>query len=588
MIAFIIMGIVLLSMIGTAMYSLMSMTEQTLSLTKNQSDRQSIEAAEAMVINRLKPIGVNQRLIAPAGTAGTNHQEIPQEWGIKTSNPYGYKIVYCPMGDEISGTGNGLTSGNIKLSATEDYAIRYTTDDKGTPYVAQSGFIKDSTYENVDLIALLISPKSGDSISCSDIYLDSDKFRIKNSSGSGLVRAITKKSVTSYQANQPVLISATKNSSSSFNEMSNYWQSIQPLRYTIDLDMDGIKEISSDINFINEYPGNNKEIIIRGGNPLNNNINSQTSATIAFENISATIENVSFNQNIKLIFRNSDIRIENSNINGEIILVNSKLNSSSTSFNNGASLQQSKWIMEGTNTISNPSNLSGEMISAGVEILNSDIIQVGATTISIGSALGTSVSIKNGTWSINGATTSINTNHANSNSIRVYNNSSLILDDGTIELNSNNTNTNKSIDIDETSKFSARSGSIKNLSTINVLLNNSGIASLHSSSISNGSGINNAIYLSSTGLLSLEDTQIGSASNQVAVGVNANGGVNVSGSGAHIYASSCWSGSIFSYTGSQSQGSSFKGVLDVDGNVDPLIHYDDVYQTINNSNWGCN
>lgn len=587
MIGIILLGLLLLGVVASAAYSMLLMTDNTQSMIRAQTEKQLLEQAHTVIINSLRPLGENQKLIAPVGSYdGTDispidgipdvdYQQLPKLYGIKTKNAWGIEIVYCPISDPIGI--NSLPTQNIALTDTLEYSAKYVSDHDSVRYAYQTDFVQNSSYSNRDVLAFLISRKPGSTATCSDVTFDAGKYR----ASSALVKAITRDSILTYQANQPIMIDASNYADGdSINQLSSSWDSTQPLRFIINLTDGNDRDLTENLSFINQFPGNNKEIYIKGSGSAVTDILNSSGKTIHFENMSVTIEGVSFGANISLSAKSSNLVTNDVVINGDV-----KLN-------------DSMWSLAGSTSLSskNGSNLA--------DLKNSVLVQNGESlTLSMrksGSNEG-AIKLTNSSWSIDGAVASISTTFNNSaEAIIAEMGSEIIISDGaTLNLSSDRWESDVVAYIDHSSVLVVDNGIINNNDKNKALLKISGKAIFTDSTINsfnslskailidggdvrlinsdisfNGPPITIAVELDNGGVVRLQESNIGTSSNPTIFGVLDNGGRHVSGKSSKINSVNCWVGLIFNSVPSTNSGFSI-----------PIDHN---YKIFNQSNWSCN
>lgn len=537
-----------MSMIATMMYTMMTSIDQMQSLFAAQSERQILDVAEAVAINKLKPIGHNQALISEVGSKGEYYQEIPSEWGIQTVNSYGNKLIYCPIGQAISGPIGLLESDTVKTSNEDEYQVRLKSSFNGKRYVVESGFEQDHSYENKAVIAFIISPQSSTGISCSSVYLetsgDYEKFKINASHGKGRVAAITRDLVMSYKANQPIVIKSSENESADLKSLTDYWQSIHPLRFSVlisnseEIDLGG-----SDISMINQFPGSNQEVMIKGEGGIRT-INSAAYRSIVFENVSVVLENINLTGQIKLSFINSDVVMKGVSLQGEVVAINSKISFDNIVVKNGVKIINSNVSSHGNNEFEKSSNHAWSESTGALELVNSNYSEFGSSQIQSRVFGLISLLANNAKISLNNSSMFITASENSPGAIMLTNGSELTTSSSNVSLIANDSSANSLIGIDESSRINSLSSLYRTLGSTPIVFNSHGDMSFVGSEVRTDSSVGKIISINGLSKLNLSrNTTIGSGSGG-SIGISSENGNQIGGSDAHIYANVCLDGDV--------------------------------------------
>lgn len=535
-----------MSMIGTMMYTMMTSLDQMQSIFTAQSEKQILDIAEAVAINKLKPIGQNQTLVAEFGVKGEAHQEIPSSWGIQSVNSYGNKLIYCPIGQPISGPAGSLESDSVKTGPFDEYQVRLKPYFNGEKYVVESEFNENSSYAGRGVIAFIISPQSSTGITCSSVYLEStgnyEKFKIEGSHGRGRVAAITKDLVISYKANQPIVIKSADNENADFKSLTDYWQSINPLRFSIIMTNNNALPLGDDsVLMKNEFPGSNQEILIKGDGEKRT-IHSDSFKSITFENSSVVLENINITGQVKLSFINSDVLIRNVGIEGEMTAIDSNITYEDVNIQNGTKLTNSKITSRGVNSFGKTFNQEWSDSVAALELVNSDYSDIGSSQIKSTVSGLSSLLANNSRVRLNSSNFSATVSPHSPGAIMLTNGSELTSSSSTISLINNETSAQSMFTMDESSRASSTSSLYRTSGAISVVFNLYGDMSFVGSEVRTGSSVEKIISINGLSKLNLSrNTVIGSGSGGL-VGVSSENGNTIGGANAHIHATSCLAG----------------------------------------------
>lgn len=556
MISIIMLGLLLIGVVASASYSMLLIADQTQALVRAQTEKQIIDQAETVIINSLRPIGENQKLISPIGfydgsdldlngVADIDYQQLPKIYGISTKNAWGIEMVYCPISDSIGV--NSLPAESIAISDTLDYSAKFVTDHNGIKYTYQTDFAQHVSYSAKNVIAFILSRKPGSNSTCSDVTFSNSKYKASGA----LVKAITRESVLTYQANKPIMVRASNYSSTdSLNSLSESWATTQPLRFIISLDDNNSRALIDNLNFVNNFPGNNKEIYILGQGSGISNVTSASLRKMTFENTSVFIEGINFGNNISMFFNDSNVKTKDVVFGGPLTANNSE------------------WSMTGDMSIDSTTGNSLELNSSSLNQNGFDL------TITGGVAAFNLVKLSNSKWFVNNANVNL-TSFLPITAVNVDFSSSLIIaSNSNLNLGSN-VGSGVIIDIDETSQLSVADSSIVSRDTNQKAIFLSGKAMFDNSSILANGILSVGVDLINGGSLALKNSNIGTLENPLANGVIDNGSRLISGTGSSIFASTnCWSGQIFT---------DFKNTAPINSgstNSDYFI--------FNQSSWSCN
>ncbi len=586
MLAMLVLSIIMIGVLAYACAILLGVIDQTNSLTRIQQDKQMLNQASIYLINHLKPLGVNGKLVAPLGVERSGHHTVPAFLGMPSKNSYGLDLIYCPFAEPISTSDYPVIS--VSLDESSSYTVKHRADALGRAYVYESNFAGDASYNDQDLLAFIISRRAGSRATCADIVRNSDGAYL---APNAMVKAIGRASARGATALAPVSLAASElGSSISGSDMSllmAFWnaQRCQDFFFNIDDDSDWvITDSAFNFDFINGEHCGPTRVIITGAGGAITSISAPDRLTITLKNVHAVFQGAHFGPNIDLqvlggklllkdvIFDGSilvdqaSLSVSGATLSGAINLRESELVSAQSQINASASLIGSRWRIDGpttlTHTASESLSLKGSVISQSA----------GSLTINSSSSARAAIELSHSQWISHGHAIVFSHGVNGAPAITLKHGSGMELDGASLTLQAPaSAQGDTRIEIGLDSKFSASDSSILSAGANDTLFLVAGAMTLESSSVAIGASLASFASLHPTAQLTLQGSQIGSASGPALNAIKGVGGRFIGGAGTSIYASaSCWSLSgIFS-------------------GASAISSQNPVYQNHNMSNWSCN
>jgi len=370
MFGLIVMGVLLLSMVGTGSYSIMVMMEQTQNLTIAQNEKSNLKSIELSIVNSLRSIGENRELIAPLGVtvdvdlenaetypdANNVHQHLPDFLPVNKVNSWGNAYVYCPFGENISSAEFSSFGGpsfydksiplyvvdssvSSTLWTTKSILNKVVDSYQGTPYSAgvdYSSFSFSADYLNSNnsdrVLAVVISRRGTSNSTCEDLVYDVNKSKFKTLSGKDIVVSISRETSKLYQSNNPIYFKVNEENVSniiSLNSLSDSFNSSNSSIYSIDIENINDREITDSIYFLDQFLDSSRKIKIEGKKTAKSKIYNSAPVigpkTIYFDGVSVLLKNMDFGKGINFEFKNSTVVFDNVKTAGSLYFENSNL-----------------------------------------------------------------------------------------------------------------------------------------------------------------------------------------------------------------------------------------------------------------------
>lgn len=352
MISILVLSLLFLLLASATGFALISLTDSTTKLFGAQSDIDQINRWQSVITNSLRPYGESQKLVAPMGAdSGLYHLTLPKvidgSISLSTRNSYGKELIYCPLAEDLIAPAGTVTD-NIpyQLDSTDTiltYEAETDTYENDIKYVLK---IRDFDYLDSSLdgktLAIIISPLTGEKISCKDTQIDANGMPvIYDSEGlpAGLVRLVSKDEKHSNSINKPIHVDSTDyNDSTQFNHLVGAYERVQPSRFILDLhDRGSDYLVTGDLTISSKFPGNKDQFVINGSG-TGSVINALSPVTLQLENMSIKLNNVVIGNNVNLKIVNSlleindasvvinNLELDNSNFNNYVsVTINNKL-----------------------------------------------------------------------------------------------------------------------------------------------------------------------------------------------------------------------------------------------------------------------
>jgi hypothetical protein len=542
MITLIILLILSMTLVSTAGYVVINMMTHTSQMNKSIEEVVVVRQWANLIKQNSKQLGENLTLIPPMGFAevGSNYLKPPAWIPGKKLNNWELPFIYCPysLNSDPSGFNN-----TVKLSSTESYNVETVIDGDGASYVYASE--KNPNLSDHNILAMLISPFPSVSFpSCNDVVFDSTTGTYNLSSYNGTVEVITRENSILQRQSQSLTLNPN-DVELKINEEVSLWASTSPENYTISVPNNASFYNTDNINFISQTRTLNKQINFIGDNILSSVIDSTSQKTITFKNVVVTLEDVTFGDNIKPIFINSSVYLNNVSLTDAEFIGGKVHASGNIEMKNKAKEIVFKNISadfeDAALSYTSNTGFQGFLIdNSNVIFKTVDVINTYADNISFLIENGSDLTIKeritvggSGIYSI----------------LSLNSNSNLIFDSAILNVNT----------------------------PTDTAIYSKGHIELNNSIINLNAALSNGIILGSGSSLLLDDSIIGDAVDAPSVAVSdITGAMHVGGASSTIYSlDSCWTGFLFTTADGTISGNS-------------SVPSSDIYKIGNRSQWLCN
>lgn len=591
MITVLVLSLLFLLLASATGFALMSLTDSTTKLFGAQADIDQINRWHSVVSNSLRPYGQSQKLVAPMGSdAGTYHLGLPKNIdgaiSLSTKNSYGKELIYCPLSEEVIGSSESATDSiPYQIDASDNitgYDAIVGSYENDTMYVLK---IRDFDFLDASLdgeaLAILISPLTGDRISCKDVQIDSNGTPvIYDSEGlpAGLVRIINKDEKHSNSINKPVHVETEDyNDATQFNHLVGSYDRIQPSRFILDMhDRGSSYLVTSDLVISSKFPGNKDQFVINAAGAASI-IDASVPVTLTFENISVKLNNVTFGDNVSIELKNSLLEITGGSTTlSSVNLINSELfNNSPLTVKNGLFADDSEIKIYSLANITGGLSLSGSKVSNYQELNIDGQLYAQSSTVNINELMSVSgdsfdnILLENSKIYQNSTLKILKKPSFNMYGLSLNGASSFVSKNGTTTIEngeSGNPPTNFSIFIDSTSVFSLKENSLVDSDVRHsAFFINYGKMNIDNSNATISANSNYYVTLNGGSELIINNSTFGSA-NVTNTTINDKGATLISGGGdptspfgssnVSVFGNNCWNNSrpIFNSIFSNSSG----------------------------------
>ncbi len=543
MITLIILLIIFLTLVSSAGYVVINMMTHTSQMNKSIEEGVTISQWANLINQNSKTLGKDLTLIPPMGFADPSANYLtPPSWlpGKKVNN-WDLPFVYCPysLNSQSSGFNN-----SVAVSAESSYSIQTVSDTNGNDFVYASEV--NPNLSGHDLLAIIISPIPSSTLpSCNDVIYDTATGTYNVTNYNGTVEVITSQNSISQRQSQSIILDSQDTELKLSSEVSS-WVSTSPENYTINVPNKSSSYYNTDnVNFVSPTKTLNKQINILGESKALSVINSDILRTVTFENVVVNLKDITLGANIKPIFINSsvyleDVKVTDAEFYGGKVVAKGVIN-----FTN----KNKEIIFKNTVVDFESANLNYESnaLYEGMQIDNSNII---FSTVSVDNKKNDNISflIEHGSDVIIKDSLTVSGNDIYS-VLSVNSNSSLLFDSASLNINT----------------------------VANTGIYTKGRVELNNSTIKLNAALSSGIIMSAGGSLVLSNSSIGDSLTAPTVSVrDLNGGMYVGGQSTQLYSTSaCWLGVLFS---------TVDGTL----NGNSSIPVQDTYKMGNRSQWVCN
>lgn len=534
MITIIILAILTMALITTVSMNMLSISTQTEQVLSSAEERAQVISIKNNIKSALLPLGEGQTYLAPVGDiSDAGYMTLPNNITVNNLNSWGYRYMYCPYSQkELTNSGSEQIP-----TASSSYSVNVVNNSEGKKYVYESA---NPSVTGMNILATLISPIPSTTLpSCEDLRYSSESNEFYLVNYNGLVDVIRADSIS---RNDHAVVSDINSSETAtgVNKRLESWSSTLPEVMTINFEAGTYETQSHNIN--NPVSIKNKQISFIGEGNNISTVSATQPEIITFKNVVVSIKDISFSDDVKLTFENSDVYLEDADISSVSFKNSSVYGSGGVVINSFEDVLVKNSFVDFSN--SNTTIVKRDS-QVGVELLNSEMLLSNTTfqnysSGGVGVVLDTSSELTlKGTFYASGqellSLFSLNSN------------ADMIITDSSISVSS----------VTDTILYSMG----------NIIIKNSDISmSAHS---------NNGILLDVDAELSLSNSVLGNGSVRPTYGVRDFGGTkSVSGNSSTIYSTNeCWLGDIFSGTSGQ------------DGEYSQT--YSTSYQAVNKSNWLC-
>ncbi|WP_415912648.1 hypothetical protein [Neptuniibacter sp. QD37_11] len=564
MIYLMILGVFIIGMAGFAGYTLLSITDVTRKTVKTADEHLILDQWENLITQNTIRHGPNQYLSPPLGedyvvdeglpTEDIVAQKLPSYLNANVKNAWGHPLVYCPYGEVTTLSANGT----VQLNATETYDIE-TIAQSGRDYVWKSDVPVDVSAQSKGVIAFIMSPMPNTSTipDCSNVIYNGERF--KDSTGAAVVRAITKENSTGLTSGgvEVVDFHSEYGLTDPLNNALNSWDSAQYDRVYVKLTDRVEPYLVTDLELAIPQSSTMKEIVFVGETRAGTVIDVPAAGaqeTLSFENLKVTFRDLSFDDDLTVSAKNSEVILDNVTLNE-------------------LSIEKSRLVFEGTATF----NGTAHSVNT-VNAVDSEIDFKGFNVNMNGDAANTAVFSLDGS-KINSAesVTLTMATDATIPLILAIDGSQIYADSLTVLSSGGAIKPLSLLSLDSSSSAVLRDSFLTANADGETILYTQGNVELNNTDLVSNVPMPYAVILDDQARFSANNgSLIGSASpsDRPVTTIDDRGATFIFGTGAVINGNQCWQGTIFTSVASPNTGTSEA--------------LDNNYKIFNQSNWSCN
>lgn len=324
MLAMIVVLLVMIGAVSIVSYNVNNLTVATVRLSQTIEEQRQLDTWQQAISSRVA-VSSNGYYSVLAGDDISGYRGLPNSIPLPLKNVWGIPYVWCPYGG-ASGTNGSSTT--ITMPSTATYTA-YTETINGASYVEESP--SRPAFEGILGFILSPLPYAAVKPDCTHVSRSDGKYIVTRDNGGAiedlaLVRPITEHPEI-YQLNNTDFIYENVTLSGGENVGTKYfsaWNSLQAERSTYEFSAASY-DVGVNSTFSNSYFGTKKAVRLTSDTGTST-LSSSGYISISFDGVDVFIEDLSIADTIRLVVKNGNLILKNSNtgpidiFNGSILI----------------------------------------------------------------------------------------------------------------------------------------------------------------------------------------------------------------------------------------------------------------------------